>query len=146
MVCCDFSLFSSPEKKIFFILKLILCNGFRVLTLALISRPLHIFSKFNSLYLSTSLFIMMLKTYYPNIWLLDRRGRRIGGTRHLFYFLEAAHRKVLWPQSKKLLNPRDVLTAPEERTFQIEHRKAKNNPHTQSLPNRSAYFYWISHF
>lgn len=142
------SLYSALLKKkyIFFILKLILCNGFRVLTLALISRPLHIFSKFNSLYLSTSLFITMLKTYYPNIWLLDRRERGIGGTDHLFYFLEAAHRKVLWPQSKKLFSPRDVLTAPEERTFQTEHRKAKNNPHTQSLPNRSAYFYWISHF
>lgn len=56
---------------------------------------------------------MMLKTHYPNIWLLGIRGQsRIGGTHHLLYFLEEAHWKVLWPQSEKHLHPRGVLTAP----------------------------------
>lgn len=146
MVCCDFSLFSSPEKTTTKILCWnIMCNGFRVLSLALISKPLPMFPKFNSHYLNIS-YSKWGWRHYPNIWFLDIQARRLGGTHHFFYFFEAAHRKVLWPQSEKLLHPRDVLTAPEERTFQTEHRKAKNNPGTQSLPNHSARFYWISHF
>lgn len=53
MVCCDFSLFSSPEKTKILSWNII-CNGFRVLSLALISKPLPMFPKFNSHYLNIS--------------------------------------------------------------------------------------------